>query len=99
MLLAGHAQVHVRVDEAGQQMAALALDHLRALGRLEAAGGAELGDLAVADEHVVRRVDARARVEHVGAADQHVGGRLLAVDERLGGARHVRAGGVHAVTS
>ena len=69
------------------------------VGRLEAAGRAELGDLAVAHEHVVRRVDPRARVEHVRAADQQVGGRLLAVHERLGGARHVRAGGVHAVTS
>ena len=99
VLLAGHAQVHVRVDEAGQQVAALALDHLGALGRLEAAGRAELRDLAVAHEHVVRRVDPGARVEHVGGADQHVGGRLLAVHERLGGARHVGAGGVHAVTS
>ena len=54
---------------------------------------------AVADEHVVRGVDPGARVEHVGAADQHVGGRLLAVHERLGAARHVGAGGVHAVTS
>ena len=36
----------------------------------ERAGRAELGDLAVADEHVVRRVDPGARVEHVGAADQ-----------------------------
>ena len=40
-----------------------------------------------------------ARVEHVGAADQQVGGRLLAVHERLGAARRVGAGGVHAVTS
>ena len=99
VLLAGHAQVHVRVDEAGQQVAALAVDHLGALRRLEAAGRAELGDLAVAHEHVVRRVDAGARVEHVRAADQQVGGRLLAVHERLGAARHVGAGGVHAVTS
>ena len=76
------AQVHVRVDEAGEQVAALAVDHLGALGRLERAGRAELGDLAAAHEHVERRVDAGARVEHVGAADQQVGGRLLAVDER-----------------
>ena len=47
----------------------------------------------------MRRVDPGARVEHVGAADQEVGGRLLAVHERLGAARHVGAGGVHAVTS
>ena len=49
---------------------------------LERAGRADLGDLAVADEHVVGRVDARAGVEHVGAADEDVGGRLDAMVER-----------------
>ena len=78
----GRAQVHVRVDEAGEQVAALAVEHLGAGGRLERAGRAELGDLAAADEHVVRRVDAGARVEHVGAADQQLGGRAVADDER-----------------
>ena len=73
MLLARRAQVHVRVDEAREQVAALAVEDLGAVGRLELSGGADLGDLAAADEHVVRRVDALARVEHVGAADQQVG--------------------------
>ncbi len=99
MLVAGHAQVHVRVDEAREQVPSLAVDQLGALGRLEAAGRAELGDLAVAHEHVVGRVDAGARVEHVSGADQDVGGRLLAVHERRRGARQVGAGRVHAVTS
>ena len=97
MLLAGHAQVDVRVDEAGEQVAALAVDDLGALGRLERARRAQLGDRAVADEDVVRRVDPLARVEHVGAADQQVGGRLLALDER--GRALGQLGGVHAVTS
>ena len=59
VLLAGRAQVHVRVDEAGEQVAPVAVDDLGALGRLERAGRADLGDLAAAHEHVVRRVDAR----------------------------------------
>ena len=99
MLLAGHAQVHVRVDEAREQVPALALDQLGARRRLEAARGAQLGDRAAAHEHVVRGVDPRARVQHVGGADQQVGGRLLAVHERLGDARGAGARGVHAVTS
>ena len=60
-------------------------------GACERAGRAELGDLAAADEHVVGRVDAGARVEHVGAADQQVGGRGVADDER--GVRRGAAGG------
>ncbi len=66
-------------------------------GASSAPGRAELGDRAAADEDVVRRVDPLARVEHVGAADQQVGGRLLALDERARALR--RVGGVHAVTS
>ena len=87
----------MRVDEAREQVAALAVDHLGALRRLERPGRAQLGDRAAADEHVVRRVDTLARVEHVGAADQQLGGRLLALDERLGALGAV--GGIHAVTS
>ena len=60
-------------------------------GASSAAGRAELGDHAAADEDVVRRVDPLARVEHVGAADEQVGGRLRAVHERLGAARGVGA--------
>ena len=73
MLLPGRAQVHVRVDEAGEQVPARAVDHLAPSA--PRATGAELGDLAAADQHVERLVDAAARVEHVGAADQQVGGR------------------------
>ena len=82
MLLPRRAEVHVRVDEAGEQMAALAVEHLGAGRRLQGAGRAELGDLAAAHEHVVGRVDPGARVEHVGAADQQVRGRAVADDER-----------------
>ena len=42
---------------------------------------ADLGDLAVADEHVEARVEPGARVEHVGALDQDVGGRRRTVVE------------------
>ena len=74
MLLAGRAQVHVRVDEGREQVAAGALDDLGAVRRVEAARRADLGDRAVADEDVVRPVDPVARVEDVRAADQDVGG-------------------------
>ena len=77
MLLAGHAQVHVGVDEAREEVLALAVDDFGVVLELVA----QLGDPAVADEHVEPRVDARARVEHVGAADQDVGGRGVAVVE------------------
>jgi hypothetical protein len=90
VLLARRAQVHVRVDEAGEQVAPLAVEHLRARRRLERAGRAELGDLAPAHEDVLRRVDAGARVEHVRAADEQVGGRRVADDER--GVRRGAAG-------
>ncbi len=81
MLLARRAQVHVRVDEAREEMPALAVERLHAVGRVEAVRRRDLGDHAVADEHVVRRVDALARVEHVGGADEHVARRLDAVVE------------------
>ena len=97
VLLARHAQVHVRVDEAGEHVAALAVEHLGALRRGERAGLGQLGDAAAAHEHVERPVDALARVEHVRAAHEQVGGRLLAVDERR--RRAGMLGRVHAVTS
>ena len=58
VLLAGHAQVHVRVDEAREQVPALAVDRPRRRRR-SSVGRAELGDLAVADEHVERARRAR----------------------------------------
>ena len=70
MFLAGRAQVDVRVDEAGKEMAAAGVDELGAARRGQRAGCAVLGDDAVADQHVERRIDRRARVEDPGAADQ-----------------------------
>ena len=70
MLLAGHAQVHVRVDEGRQQVAPRALDDLGAVGRGHVPAGRELGDLAVAHDDVAGAVEAVARVEHVRAADE-----------------------------
>ena len=72
MLLAGRAQMHVRVDERGQQRAAGSLDHLGARRRLEAVS--EFGDLAVAHEHVEPRVHAFGRIEDARAAHEQVGG-------------------------
>ena len=60
VLLAGRAQVHVRVDERREQVAPRRRRRSRRRpGAVSVPGGADLGDLAVADEHVVRRVDAR----------------------------------------
>src|SRR6476646_4610652 len=46
---------------------------------------ADLRDAPVADEDVVRAVDARARVEDVGRGDQDLGGRGGRLDERARG--------------
>ena len=96
VLLPGHAQVHVGVDEAREDVAAGAVEDLGAVRRVQRAGRAEPGDRAVAHEHVERRVDPLARVEHVRAPDEQVGGRLGPVDQRIGAApgerRRVRAG-------
>ena len=84
MLLPGRAQVHVRVDEARQQVAAGAVDALGAGRRRERAGRCERGDPPAAHEHVERGVDARPRVEHPSARDEQLGGRRRPADERLG---------------
>ncbi len=81
MLLPGRAQVHVRVDEARQQMPAGPVEHLGPGRRLQRAGRADLGDLPAADQDVVGRVDPGAGIEHVGAADEQVRGRERAVVE------------------
>ena len=69
VLLARRAQVDVRVDEAGEHGQALAVDDLRAGGRVEI--GAERRDEAVADEQVVAGVEAFARVVEPHAAHEH----------------------------
>ena len=76
VLLAGRAQVHVRVDE--RRAAACgpsAVDDLGAVGGVERSRLAELGDPPSRTQHVVRARRARARVEHVRAAQQQVGRR------------------------
>jgi hypothetical protein len=65
----------VRVDERGQRDEALAVDRLGALGRVERARLAELGDRAAADQDVAGAVDPRARVEQARLADEDVAGR------------------------
>ena len=90
VLLAGHAKVDVRVDEGGQEVAPAAVDDLGARRRGDAAGRADLRDAPVADEDVVRGVDPRARVEHVGRGDQDLGGRGGRLDERAAPGRRAR---------
>ena len=84
MLLAGRAQVHVRVDEGGEQVASGPVDDLDVGGRVDAAGRRDLRDRAVADEDVARAVDVGARVEHVDAAQQQVRGAGGGADEPRG---------------
>ena len=83
MLLPGRAQVHVGVDEGGEQVAPLPRDDLGVGGRLERAGRPERGDDAVADEDVLRRVVARARVEDVRAPHEQRRRRHRRADERV----------------
>ena len=99
VLLAGRAQVHVRVDEAGNRCRPLRLDDLGAVGRAQRAGRAELGDLAAADEHVVRRVDARcagrarARRGSAGRPAARRRGRALALMRAAAPRSGIGAGG------
>ncbi len=104
MLLAGHAQVHVGVDEGRQDVAALAVDDLGALGHLGAAGGRELDQPPVDDDEVEGAVDPLAGVEDAGAADDQARGCDGGPDERHAGAfswsgRSTRAGGCAVMTS
>ena len=99
VLLAGRAQVHVRVDEPGKRMHALGVDGVAVLGRLEGSGLAELGDVPVLDEDVVRLVEPGARIEHVGAGDQQLSGLGRSVEQALGIAHHATAARLGAPTS
>jgi hypothetical protein len=64
--------VDVGIHEPGEQVAAGAIHHLGAVGRLERAGRADLGDLAGAHQHVVGGIHALAGVEDVGGADEQI---------------------------
>ena len=69
VLLARLAQVRVQVDEARRDDPPRRLQH----GRPRAVDvRPQRRDPAVADQHVERRIDAAARVDHASAADQQV---------------------------
>ena len=104
MLLAGHAQVHVGVDEGRQDVAAGAVDDLGALGHVGAAGGRELDQPPVEDDEVEGAVDPLAGVEDVGAAHDQARGCDGGAHERHAGAgsgsgRPTRAVGCAVMTS
>ncbi len=64
-------------------------------GRRDRPRRGELGDLAVAHEHVVDRVVAGARIEHARLADQQVGGSERHPDQRVDSRRaHAGCGSV-----
>ena len=71
VLVAGGAEVDVGVEEGGEGVQALGLDHLGAVG-VGLAGRRQLGDLAVADDDVVDAVDPGDRVEHGRPAQDQV---------------------------
>src|SRR2546428_190116 len=73
VLLARDREVDVRVEEAGEDVLALGLDHLAAA--LACARLRQLGDLSVADDHVVDPVDPRPGIEHGGAPEDEVAAR------------------------
>ncbi len=80
----------MRVDEGREGVQPLGVDDLGPLGRVERAGRADLGDLAVADQHVAGLVEPDARVEQLGAADQDRGvGDRSAVEPPASGALEV----------
>ena len=71
VLLARHAQMHVRIHEARQDGAARAVDDARTLGALHAV--ADLRDHAIDDQQLGRHVEALDGVEQTRAGD-HNGG-------------------------
>ena len=73
VLVAGGAEVDVGVEEGGEGVQALGLDHLGAVVVRLARRG-QLGDLAVADDDVVDAVDPGHRVEHRRPAQDQVRG-------------------------
>src|SRR5665647_2188633 len=81
LLAAGRAQVRVEVDEAGQHEHAAGVDLSRILARIQAR--AELGDLALADQHVLDRVDTRLGVDHPAALDEEIGRRRVLAPRAL----------------
>jgi hypothetical protein len=86
VLLAGHAQVHVGVDEGRQDVAAGAVDDLRALGHVGAARRRQLDQPPVEDDEVEGAVDPHAGVEDVDAAQDEARGCEGGPDERHAGA-------------
>ena len=81
MLLPGHAQVHVRVDEAREQV--------RLRPSMTSTSASIRSPMSTISPPRIRtsrlRVEAGARVEHVGAADQDVGGGSGTVVEHQAG--------------
>ena len=69
----------VRIDEAREDVLAGSVDHLAVA--FQRAGGPELSDRAVADEHVALLVEPGARIEHVRAAQKQLGLRTRTVEE------------------
>ncbi len=81
VLVAGRAQMDVRVDQAGRhgQPGGVDLLHPAAVDRV-----ADLGDPAVGDAHVeLRALEAGAPVDQPGAADHQVGGRRVPPEQPL----------------
>ena len=86
VFLAGHTQVHVWIDEAGQQGLARALQDARADGSGNLV--ADLDDLAVLDQQVGRHIQPLDGVEQAGALDEDVDGVGLALLEAGHAAPH-----------
>jgi hypothetical protein len=85
----GRLQVHVRVDEAGHEEAAGAVDPLAAVV------AADAGDAAAGDRHVAVQPLARERAEHARARDHEV---RLGVAARDRDQARARVGVAHAAS-
>jgi hypothetical protein len=85
----GHAEVHhvaVRVDQAGQEGSALAVDHMLEHLRRRRSGQDALHLAVVADQQageVLQRA-VGANLHAVDVADEGLGGRLLGREQRAG---------------
>ena len=75
MPLAGLAQVHVQIDEAGRDDESAGIEFLGfGTPALNLVGRGNFGDAAIFQQHVHGRVDARRRVDEVAALDEQAGG-------------------------
>ena len=89
----------MRIDERREQMLAGGVDDVAAVGGRQRVGCPQLGDLTVADQHVLDAVDTHPRVEQMRGAHKQLGGPRGFGEQPLHGAHPATAIRLGAPTS